>query len=328
LYVTFVGPQGVIRKSTSIGYADDLLSQLPKLERAPAALTVPVLLERLTKSDDSSVYIISSEFSTLIQKSGPQMYEILTDLFDGRKSIDEQTVGRGYNFAENPVVNMLAATTPAWISENMSQNILGGGYGSRVIYINENVRRQHIMYYHKRANPQELDKLQDKLVADLQHIAENINGEFEIDDEAIEFMENWYSNNSDAPPGTDPKLIGFYQRKPAHIHKLAMLLHIATSDELVLRRPDFELAIKEVEFIEKNIAMTFARLGKNIYAADMEGIYQFLKDRGRTSQTDVHKQFLAMAEPNKLLELLEGLKMAGMIKMEYVAPEFYYEVTA
>lgn len=325
LYIMFIGPPGVIKKSTTVGYAEELLDGLPNLAKAPAGLSVPVLIQRLAASDDSSIYILSSEFSTLIQKAGPAMYEILTDLFDGRKNIDEGTISRGHVFVERPVVNMLAATTPSWIGENMSEGVLGGGFASRVIFIHEHEPRQYMLYY-KNVDQDKIIQQRDELIHDLQHIADNIHGDFEITAEALEYMENWYRANAKTPAGADRKLTGYYQRRPAHIHKIAILQHLAYSDELVLTLDDFKSAIREVSKIESKIADTFRAVGKNTYIADMDGITAFVREKGKVEQSVLLKQFESAAEPAKLQELVSGLIAIGDLKVVPEGLQMYYMI--
>lgn len=319
IYVMFIGPAGSIKKSTTIGYAEQLLDEVfttCNLTKAPAGVTVPDLIQRLAQADDSSCYIINSEFSTLIQKAGPAMYEILTDLYDGRKNIDEGTISRGHVFVESPVVNMIAATTPKWIAGNMTEDQIGGGFGSRIIPIHESKVRQRRMYYKHVMKSTDFPILEKRLVEDLEHIGKDISGNFEIADDAYEFMENWYQRNAETPTGSDPKLTGYYNRRPAHIHKVAMLRHIAYSDSLVLTLDDFKGAIKDLETIEGKVSDTFRAVGKNTYIASMDDIAAFVKERGRVERSILFKQFESAAEPTKLEELVNGLIAIGDIQFE------------
>lgn len=324
----FVGPAGSIKKSTTIGYAEELLDGLgEQVVQAPQALTPPILIQRLQSSHDSTLHIISGEFSTFIQKAGVAMYEILTDLYDGKKRYDEGTVSRGAVFVDAPLINMIAATTPAWIIGNMTEDVLGGGFASRVIPIHEFQARQRRMYYRKVVKIQDIDSLKEKLINDLDHIANNINGEFKLTEEAEDFMEDWYQRNAETPDGLDRKLTGFYNRRPAHIHKVAMCLHVAYSDELILTKKDFEDAIQVIKDIEPKVAGTFRAVGKNRYIADMDGITAFIKYKKKVSKQEILKAFEASAEPNKLEELLGGLVAIGDVRVEFEDLEAYFVYT-
>lgn len=330
LYVKFIAPQGVVKKSTSINFVETLLDEIPDLSKSPDGVTIADLLKRVQDADESSVYILSSEFSTLVLKAGLGIYDILTDLYDGKKKIDEGTISRGYIFADSPCLNFLGATTPRWVGANMTEDIIGGGYGSRIIAIHESEPRHRRLLYNKvirELGPNWVQKLQDDLIHDLLHIS-TIKGDFEISEIAQEFIEDWYASNAEAPKGTDSKMVGYYQRRPAHIFKVAMLSKLARSDELILDVPDFENAIAVMTRTEPKIAAMYRSLGRNIYVIDMNNIVKFISEQqnGRVSRTELLRTFNSAAEPLKLDELLTQL-----MQMEYIKPinenkEIWYQI--
>lgn len=320
LYILFVAPPGRARKSTTIGFvADDILADMQRITRAPTIVTQAALLKQLVESDDAALYITSHEFSSLIMKSKLEMFEILTDLFDGKRHIEASTISRGIDFAERPCINLLAATTPRWITENMPESVIGGGFASRVIFIYEDKVRRRQLYY-EGLNYNHLDKLKSNLVEDLQHIADNLHGDFQITDgdamyggdNAKGFMEEWYRKNAEVPDA-DYRLSGYLERRPAHIHKVAMLLHIARSDNLLLEKVDFEKAIYLLSIIEQRLPQVFKEIGKNIHAPDMEQIKEYMMARKRVGRTDLLRQFNSAAHPTLLQELITGL-----IQMDYM----------
>lgn len=326
IYTIFVGEQGEIKKSSSIGYAEKLLDHLQdlNLSSCPQAVTVPELMKRLSEAGDSSVYMMLSEFSLLPLKAGFGIYDVLTALFDGAKKIDEGTLGRGYILAANPCLNLCAATTPKWIAANVSEDVLGGGFGSRVIFINEPPTTEGGLFWNEKIAKSgiNLEQREEDLVHDLR-ILSTIQGEFEIPGSIYDvnspmgFMEDWYSKNRFAPKGIDSRMKGFYARRPAYVFKLAMLYHLSYSNELILSKQDFEDAIEQMKYIEKKVESTFKNIGKNPYNADMKGILQYIKDNPLVKMSMVKAQFQYAAEPKKLEELILGLKDAGLAEYEY-----------
>lgn len=314
VYILFVAPPGRARKSTTANYSEDLLEALPRrISKAPTLVTQASLLTGLVNSDDSSLYIMSAEFGSFILKSGVEMFTFLTDMFDGRKYIESTTISRGLEFAEKPCINLLAATTPIWIAENMPESVIGGGFASRVIFIFEpNVRRRQL--YYNELDFTYLNKLRSDLISDLQHIADDIHGDFDISDEGKVYMEHWYKVNADAGEKGDQKMSGYFERKPAHIHKLAMILHVAHSDSMTLSLKDFQDSITLLEIVEKKLHRIFDPIGKNVYAPDMMTIYEYIKEKGAVSYTEFKREFYAVATPNLLDELIVGLMQAGFIR--------------
>lgn len=289
-----------------MGFASELLEGVHKLVKIPDSFSSPILLQKLSKVDDNAIYILSSEFANLFQKAGPPIYDVLTDLFDGRKKIEGETISRGYEFAHRPVVNLLAATTPEWLAANMSEAVIGGGFASRVLFVFESSARRHKLYYDD-IDIESFAPLREDLLSDLNHIATSINGEFEIDRDAQQFMTEWYEKNAEVEkPGI--RTAGFYNRKSKHIHTVAMLCHIAMDDALVLGIGDFKRAIHLVEATEPNLNEAFRKIGgQNKYASTMEGMVDFVRENKKVRLTDLKMHFQASAEPRILDELIGAL---------------------
>lgn len=335
LYVILVGPQGSIKKSTTIGFAEDLLDEVKdelQLSACPEAVTGAELVKRLADASDSSVYMQIGEFGVLPAKSGEGIYILLTKLYDGAKKIDEGTIARGYVFAANPCLNLLSATVPKWIAANMSDDVIGGGFGSRVIFIYETKVRQREIFYKHLVGNANIPQLKEDLVHDLSIIG-RIKGNFilegwESPDDASKpygFFRRWYRENSEAPKSTDSRMVGFYNRKPAHVLKVAMLMKLAYSSELILTIPDLEQAITVVEQVEPKILATFQNIGRNIYLADIQTITQFIKDNGPIPQGEILTRFMHVAEPYKILELLQSIVDMGDAEKEWKLIEGYDE---
>lgn len=314
LYVMFIAPPGAARKSTTANYTEDLLDFVPDITKAPELITKESLLSCIVKSPDNSMAITAPEFGEFIAKSGPDMYGFLTNIYDGKKNISASTLSRGLEFAEKPCVNLLGATTPIWLADNMPESVIGGGFASRVIFVFEETVRRRKLYYED-LDHAALDKLHKDLVDDLIHISNEVAGDFEITPEAKEYMEDWYIKNADMTSVSEYKMHGYYERRPAHIHKIAMLLHIAYSDELKLNIEDIQNSIQLLKQIEKKLPKTFQSVGKNTYAVDARRIAEFVLEKKKVSQGELFSQFFHVATPNMLQEFISALVLMGEIKM-------------
>ena len=280
----------------------------------------------LEESHDASLSIFSSEFASFIQKSGFAMYDLLTDLFDAKKHIEVQTISRKVDFAANPCINLLACTTPEWISENMPEHVIGGGFSSRVIFVFEEKTRRHQLYY-EGLDYKYLEKLKAELVLDLMHISMNIKGEFKLEEDAKSFMEQWYDKMQtglESNSALNHRLAGYYQRKPAHVHKLAMLLHVAHSDDLYLTLEDFKQAITILEQVEKKLPKTFKNIGKNPYTTELERIAEYIRERKRVPRMELLEKFTYVAAPAILIDLLGFLIASGKVSIKDDVYEYIY----
>lgn len=313
LYILFVGDAGKPRKTTTVGYAEDLLDNTPNIHRSTAAMSEEVLMNKLAKSPDGSLTIRSTEFSSLYKTSREKMIEFLVDVYDGKKNHDYETLSRGLDHAENPCINLIAGTTPVWIAENLSEAAMGGGFASRCIFLYSDGPRRRKLYY-RDLDHKELDDIRTNLLQDLHHIEKELVGEFFITDEAMDFMEPWYKSYADKRPD-DHKLSGYIQRKHVHAHKLALLYHVSYSDDKVLTLSDFMAAIKILETVEKDLPKTFSSLGKNPYTVDMDNIKSYIIGKNRVTHKELLSHFYTAAAPAMLEELVNALVQMGEIEL-------------
>jgi hypothetical protein len=307
LYIMFVAPAGKARKTTTLSYSDDLLLSELGIKKASASMTVQVLMKRLADSPDNSLSIQIKEFGTFYNQSKEMMIDFLTALFDGVKRHDSDTLSRGVEFAERPCINLIAATTPKWIAENLSENAVGGGFASRVIFIFEDTVRRRRLFYHRgkdKVDPEKMKELHGNLLMDLVHISQNIEGEFKLTDEAEAYAEDWYIKYADNPSVPDPRLTGYNERKPAYMFKLAMLCHLAYSDELLVNKGDVQQALALLKNVEGKMLQTFQAIGKNPHTLDLETIVEYVNEIGEVAPAKLRKNFQHVATPRMLDELL------------------------
>lgn len=292
------------------------------MERAATAMTKEQLLKKLSDVNDASLSIFSSEFAMFIQKSGYDMYDVLTHLFDANRDVSVETIGRPLDFAEKPCVNLLACTTPDWIANNMPETVIGGGFASRVIFVFENkVRRLKLYYDDSDINWEKIEQQRNDLLSDLMHLAVNIEGEFTISKPVQKYVEGWYNDHEAKTEGdSNYRLQGYFQRKPAHVHKIAMLLHLAHDDSLELMKEDFDAAFEIFNDLEIKLPKTFENIGKNPFSADMGHMLDFIKEHKDIPRRTVMAKFLQVADPRRLNELVQGLIELGEVKL-YVDPE-------
>ena len=324
LYIMFVGPPGT-RKTTSARSSSELLDAIGSITQASDTGSVAAFMTELISTDDCSLFFVVEEFSDLIGKShGKEMYEFLTSMYDGKRKFRVNTISRGAEFAEKPCLNMLAATTPIWIASNMTEDIIGGGFASRVIFIYEDTMREKKLFYSENFNQQLYDAQKAALVHDLKHIA-TLSGDFEFEDEAKTFLDNWYKNQ---PEEKNPKMLGFHQRKPAHVMKLAMLYHISYSDDLIINLGDCHAALDILASVEKNMPRVFEGIGRNPYVFNNREIYNFLVANGRTERFELLRQFESVDSPYKMDEVINGLLELKLIKGTTEDNKIFYEAVA
>lgn len=331
LYIMFIGPAGGPRKSTSMDDAMEILDEFPTITKAADAPSKEILIKRIADSPDSSVVIPSSEFGQFIMKSGYEMYEVLTNLFDNRKTLSQDTFARSLELAKDPCGVLLGCTTPDWIAENMPESVVGGGFASRVIFVfEESVRKRRLFY-----DDQDLDfaSLKKDLVADAFDIANNCAGEFAFSKEGKEYLRDWYESGKYRAKHQvtgNTRLDGYFNRKHIHAMKLAMIQSIAESNKLILELHHIQKGIEDLEEAEKKLPQTFKHIGKNEYVTDVDRIKDYIIANGKVERKQLIREFIHVAAPEKLAELIGSVVIVYEkdIQVTRDSDKVYYEKRA
>lgn len=271
-YIVLVAPPGIVNKSTTIGVGERMLRaanvaqfgpnvatwQAVTLALANVAQVVPIehgddlLAKKMMAMSCLTFY--ASEFGSLIDADDKRMLMILTDLWDGKLGEwKKETKNSGSDTIANPFVNILACTTPHWMSENMGKGMIGGGFSSRCVFVYADRKARYIAY--PKFIPKEVSNLPDLLVEDLIDIA-NMRGEMYLTPEAIAWGEAWYirHNKIAEAKGADSDMIGYLSRKQGHIHKLAMVISASRNSDMTITKEDLEFAEQMVTSTEGSLS--------------------------------------------------------------------------
>lgn len=311
LFVIFVGPPAS-RKTSALNFTKRVLKRVPSVTIASEAVSDSQFIKFLSETPDGSASILSGEFGVFANVSKEGMFDLLTKFFDADDRHTYSTRKYGNEIVENPCVNLLAATTPEWIS-TLPRYVIGGGFASRVIFIHETRPRDRAMYYdHIDQSIVESHFLE--LVKGLGEISQ-LSGAFKLQDKKTKtFVEDWYRSSIDRP--TDPNLEGYQSRKHIHLHKVAMLLSLAESDKLVVGINHFEQALLMLDTIEEKMGRALASVGRNPYSSDLDGVREFvISSASPVSRKTLLARFYRDLTPAELDEILGALVVMGDIKL-------------
>jgi hypothetical protein len=263
----------------------------------------------------SAVTIESSEFGTLLNPADREMVDVLVSLWDGKQgSFRKETKTQGNDAIENPWINIIACTTPAWISGNFPEYMIGGGFTSRCIFIYAETKRNYVAYP-ARALPPEFLELQRKLVSDLESIS-RVAGPYEIAPEAIEWGEAWYMDHfKNRPAQLDNERFGGYiARKQTHVHKLAMVLSASQRNERVILLEDLQAANQVVTSLEESMPKVFSQIGRTEGSRHSEELIAYVRSRQSVEYTELFRyMFRVFANAREFEEALDTGRRAGLL---------------
>lgn len=315
MYIILVGPAGRCKKSTAMRIGRSMLATIPDVSFTTDSVTRERLIQDMSQSykgDHSSMTAYSTEFASLLTSSGMDMVVFLTDIFDSPDEWTHKTKVGGTNKIKAPYLNLIGATTPDWIAKAMPLDTVGIGLTSRIVFVYQDTPR--IKPPFPKLSPTQL-AMRELLIQDL-HTMSMISGEYRLSPEAKAEYEEWYLSRVAHPNTTgDPRLNGYYERKPMHLLKLCMLIAASYRDETVIEVSDFRQSILLFDEVETMMPKVFASVGKNPLAVDYDEVLAMVASSGEgLSLAQLMTMFKHSVRKDELLEVLETLVMMGKLQ--------------
>ena len=332
-YIVLVAPAGVVSKSTSIDLGMHLLRQVPGIHFGPESNSWQALGEAMAEATEhmrwtppgeteeqlvpmSPVTVPISELGTFLNTEDSKAMSFLTTMWDNR-TIPFQHRTRTQSLIEikNPWLNLIAATTPSWVRNNIPDHLIGDGLMSRIIFVFEEKKRQLVARPSKIIRSADFYDLQKKLIEDLTHIATEMKGCYDLTKEADDWYEAWYiKHNTQRPPHlSSDRFGGYIARKQGHLTKLAMILAAAQRDDLVIQKTDLELADELLLSTERSMLRVFDSIGNNEEARRVAELTAYVKAHGWLTSQDLYTQVRNIMSKRDFEEALKAAIYGGLL---------------
>ena len=268
LYIVLVAKSADQRKSTAMDIGLELLEDIPDIHIVHGRATIEGLMDMMNKNveigrpgtpnegkarPDGSVLLHADELQFLLGRASyiTDLMTFLTAAYTAKAKLDFLTRKNGLCKARNLYPGILTATTPEQMSEIFPSMALFSGFLGRVllIYTDETWPRY--------AKPELKREMEESLIWDLGCINE-LEGEMVMTEKADKYFDDWYETTLKP---TTPEMASFYLRKHDHVLKLAMILSISESDELILRLDHLQKAIDIIQIVEDNMPAAITYVG-------------------------------------------------------------------
>jgi hypothetical protein len=338
-YIILVAPPGIVSKSTTINVGLNLLREVPGIVFGPDSVTWQALVTAFSEAQESAhfpardeylpmscVTIGSDEFGNFLNPDDKQMVNLLISLWDGKRgTFSKITKTSGNDHIENPWINMIACTTPGWIADNFGDNMIGGGFTSRCIFVYADRKRQLVALPDEVAPP-DYEERRSLLIHDLELISQLI-GEMKIDEKARAWMRAWYAKHWESLPPelNNDQFGGYLARKQTHIVKLAMILSVAKSNSLVIIEDDFAAAEGIISDLEAGMPQVYQRIGQTEITRGSLSLVEIVRKHGKISRTDLYKHlFRTLSYRDFEIALISAIN-AGHIRQIQQGSDFILE---
>lgn len=338
LYVIFVAPPGIVSKTTTVSTAMSLLRKVPGIKFGPDVVTWQALVTAFAGSTEmfqaapdewltmSALTLESGEFGNLLDPKDKAMVDLLVSLWDGKQgSFEKVTKTSGNDSVENPWINLIACTTPAWIAGNFPDYMIGGGFTSRCVFVYADKKERYIAYPGRHV-PVDLGEQERKLVEDLEDIAMSQVGAYTITESAYLWGEAWYKHHYENRPKhlDDDRFGGYIARKQTLVHKLAMVLAASGDSGMQITDEHLKTAATMLTDLEPDMQSVFAKMGKTDVSNNTDRLLQLVQSHKEilfsTAYKSLHSIFPVVQD---FENALGGCVKAGLVGIKQVGNDVY-----
>lgn len=327
-YIIFVAPPGVVAKSTSISMSYPILSQVKGVNFGPSSATWQALFDAFIDSKQfiefeskkqamCALTVVASELGTFLQPEDDQFTSFLIDMWDGKDvPFERRTKGDGLLRVENPWLNIIGATTPAWLQTNMPSTMAEGGLTSRIVFVWGEQKRHLSAFPDEFIEDRDYLFAKEKLVEDLRLIA-GLKGSYQLDPQAREWGRQWYEELHKVRPLhlMNARYSGYLARKQTHMMKLAIILAAAKRQELVIKLEDLQAANACLSTVEKDMNKVFESIGLSDSAVKLNLIMQVLNSYKRVENKILWRTVMAHMSDKEYSEAILGGIKANLVRV-------------
>jgi hypothetical protein len=300
LYTVLVSPTGKSKKSSAADIGIDSFSskidgvRLLRDESTPKGLVQflslsPVITEGTKIYQNCTAYLYATELADLL---GDQSYNAgltkkLTSLWDC-KSIYEDTTKELLVKNKKPVrltnicINLLGCSNPEWLAHGMKEDAFGGGFMGRILFIFSNKTRKTDASAWMDI-PKDIKITELTLLRDLQKISQ-LRGAFTIEKEAHTYFVKLYREYNGDFTG---RMAGYLERKLVYVLKLAMIISVNYSDEMIITKSHIDEALGYLEEIEESMPSAFVYINATNEARISQHIIESIKENKGALYRDI-----------------------------------------
>lgn len=265
----------------------------------------------------SCLTISISELGTFLRADDDELLSTLIAMWDGQKEAwRRSTKTQGDTVVQNPWINLIGCTTPAWIRANIPNSMVGGGLTSRIIFVYGEKKRQLVAYPGDLVTDKDYGREEELLAADLQEIA-RLAGEYKLTPAASKWGNEWYEKlNTDRPTHLrSERFDGYVARKQTHLHKVAIVLAAAQRDSLTITDGDLATADEVMRLTENDMIKVFHSIGVSPGAAISQEIFTLIKNHKKIVYSNLWHQCSATIPFKDFLDAIKGLLEAKQIEL-------------
>lgn len=265
-------------------------------------------LRFISAADKHHITVLATELSRFIGQNNFQMLDFLGTMWDGEDY--EYQTKTGLTILKNPLINLLAATTPTSINIAMPPAAGGQGFLSRMILVYGSRKYKLV------PRPSEPDPaLIDLVRAGFNRAYYELAGAFTETTEARIYSESLYDFQLEI---NDPRFGYYHERRYDHLIKLAMAV-AASRGSMEIVKSDYELSHKILRATERGMPDALGEFGMNPLAALKQNMVEYIRSQGVVTVEQLRAVFHRDSRAVDFMEAVNDLSRLKQISMNQLA---------
>lgn len=311
-----IGASGV-KKTSAADVIVEILRDLSLIEVYAEKITPEALIEAL-KGENATGLIYGAEMATFInrKKYNEGLIELITRWMDCPDTWKSATIMRSKVVLHNLGISSILCSTPDWLMDNLPEGTFGGGFMARFILCVQDASPR-IVVKPEPPDPTERDRIRCELA-----YMHTFQGEMELPNDVFQEHAKWYRQHKQHSANPDHELLGtYYQRKQAHVLRLAMCLHLAThyNDDAPMQicMDCHDRAVRILDWNERFLPNLFQQLFKTTAGVEQgEVLRAITASGGAISHSALLRKLQHKFDSNRIKSLCSSLKEAGQLREE------------
>lgn len=328
-YILLVGPPGGPKKTTSINFGLQLLRRIDGIDFGPDNMTWQQLITHMADArqtfvvdganfEASCVTISVDEFGTFFDPSDRLLVDSMTGLWDSKLGVyKKETKTMGCDEIVNPWLNVIAGTTPGWLSDNFNSKLLRSGFASRPVFLYADKAPRDVAYPSLQVPDCAAQSAMEASLMERLNEYSTYAGRFALTDDAYKWGASWYVDyKAQQAAMHDGREAAFYERRQTHLHKLAMVISVSRGDFPAITAAHLAEADIKLHEIDPDIKTIFGFVGQTRMSQAASELLEVLRKVKQVRKIELFRRYFFRTMDEKEFEVaINSVRAAGYVKM-------------
>jgi hypothetical protein len=323
LGIIILGPSG-IKKTSAANIAVDILQKLGLVKIYSEKLTPEALIEAM-KGDNAVGLVYAPEMSVFLNKQqyNEGLVQLITRFMDCPDIWESGTIGRGKSVIRNIAISSIMCSTPDWFVSSTPSDSFGGGFVARnLLVVQESSARCEPI-------PDPGDPKLRSAISDALAGLHALEGQIVFDQRALKTYEDWYrrEHQDEIKNPSHELLATYHNRKPDHLKRIAICLHMAEHQSFELCEDCFRMAISLLDWTEQFLPTLLQHMFRSQAGEAHDLVLRAIHSERPMTHSNLMRRMSHRMNAAELKTVLQSLKEAHVIVERVDNVGHYYEIT-